>query len=251
MRTTLLSLSLFGMASACLAQPCTPNPLYADSVFGVWPDTITNFMDGMVNVFYSDTMNLIVPTDAGEIDPQFAGVALDSVQLNAIVGMPPGVQVFCNSQTNNSCTYLTGVLGCGLLEGTPTQVGTFPLTIDVTAFAVVFGSALPIPYEFTGYSITIGPNTVGITENKPLTEEVSVAPNPFSERTIVTFDLERAGTVEIVVHDILGGLVRSSSLAGKQGVNRWVFDAQGLGEGIYLYTVRSGAYSRTGRMVIT
>ena len=68
MKQLVLTLAAAALTTAAAAQ-CTPDPLYADSVFGVWPDTLENFKPGMVNVFYSDTLNLIIPTDANSLDP--------------------------------------------------------------------------------------------------------------------------------------------------------------------------------------
>ncbi len=250
MKQTLLSLSLFLVASATSAQ-CIPNPLYADSAFGVWPDTTENFAPGMVNVFYSDTLNMIVPQDAGEIDPQFAGLMLDSVRMNNISGLPPGLAVACNSQTGAVCTYLTGILGCGVIEGTPTIEGVYPLTINVTAFANVLGNPVPVDYPFSGYSIVIGPNTVGIVEEAAAMGGVRNVPNPFAERTTIEFQLNRAGTVTLRLFDLLGAEVRSARISAKAGLNRYVLNAQGLEDGLYLYKLESGGTSFTGRMVLS
>jgi hypothetical protein len=41
------------------------DPLYTDSVFGVWPDTPRRFSPGVLNQFYySDTLNILMPTSA-------------------------------------------------------------------------------------------------------------------------------------------------------------------------------------------
>ncbi|MBL0045022.1 MAG: hypothetical protein IPP33_11695 [Flavobacteriales bacterium] len=60
MRRTLLAGLLIAISSATNAQ-CSPNRLYADSVYGVWPDTLETSSSGMVSVFYSDTLNVLVP----------------------------------------------------------------------------------------------------------------------------------------------------------------------------------------------
>ncbi|MBV6405686.1 MAG: T9SS type A sorting domain-containing protein [Flavobacteriales bacterium] len=250
MKQTLLSLSLFLATTAASAQ-CVPNPLYADSAFGVWPDTTENFVSGMVNVFYADTLNMIVPQDAGEIDPQFAGLMLDSVRLNNIAGLPPGLTVECNSQTGAACTYLTGILGCGAIVGTPTSEGVYPLTINVTAFANLLGNPVPVDYPFSGYSITIVPNNVGIAEEAVALGGVRNVPNPFMDRTTIEFQLNRPGAVTIRLFDLLGAEVRNMRMSGKAGLNRYVLNAQGLQDGLYLYKLESGGTSFTGRMVLS
>ena len=57
MKKALLAANLVVSAAAANGQ-CTPNQLYADSIYGVWPDTTENFASGVLNSFYSDTLNI-------------------------------------------------------------------------------------------------------------------------------------------------------------------------------------------------
>jgi hypothetical protein len=250
LRTLTLAAS-FAVATAALAQPCTPNPLYADSVFGVWPDTTENFMPGTLGTPYFQDLNLIVPADAGLVDPNFAGLIIDSVSFVGITGLPAGLSISCNSQTPAFCTYLTGVLGCGVVSGTPTEVGTFPLTLNVLAHASIFGNVLSVPYSFGGYRIIINDVNTGI--EGPMSAslaQVRTVPNPFTVRTTFEFDLARSGTVEIKVFDLLGAQRWERSVAGKAGANRVPFEAQDLASGVYLYQISSGKTVQTGRLVL-
>jgi hypothetical protein len=147
--------------------------LYADSVFGVWPDTTENFSAGVIGIPYEQILNLIVPSDAGLVDPQFAGLVIDSVGFVGITGLPLGLSVACNSQTPAACTYITGQLGCGVITGTPTETGTFPLVLNVLAHSSIFGNVLSVPYTFGGYQIVITDNTTSI-EGPELTSLGSV-----------------------------------------------------------------------------
>ena len=250
MKRTLLCASIALTGIGAFAQ-CTPNALYADSVFGVWPDTTENFVDGEVGVFYSDTLNLIVPLNAQDVDPGLPDLDLDSVQLDAINGLPPGLAVACNSQTPAPCTFLTGVLGCGLIEGTPTTAGTYPITLDVIAYTVIFGSPAGIPQSFSGYQIVIAPSTVGVHELAgPALSGVRNIPNPFSGRTSIEFDLARAGAVRLAVYNLVGEEMWNTVQNGTTGTNKVIFDGSELGEGVYLYKVEADGGNFTGRMVL-
>lgn len=235
------------------AQVCTPNPLYADSLFGVWPDTTTNFASGTVGVPYYQTLDLIVPQDAGNVDPQFAGVLLDSVIFSTttgITGLPPGLSVACASQTPQPCTYLTGQLGCGVIQGTPTTAGVYPLTLNVTAYASLFGQTLPIDQSFGGYRIVITEG-VGITEIiAPGLAAVRNVPNPFATRTAIEFQLGIASQVDLRVFNLLGEEMWAQSVQGKLGANRVNFESGNLPDGVYLYKLQSGTDTFTGRMVL-
>lgn len=248
MKRTILAASLVGVGVVAIGQ-CTPDPLYTDSVYGVWPDTTENFAPGVLNVFYSDTLNILVPTDAGLIDPDFDGVTVDSVALTGIDNLPPGLSVICNSQTSASCTYLSSQLGCGLIEGTPTAAGVYDMTINVIAYA--FGGFVQVEQSFAGYRITIGEDNSGIaavTPVKPL--DVRAVPNPAVGNTSFMFSLPRATKARVQVFNLVGEKLWERSITAKSGVNAIPFDASELESGVYLYTVEAGGHTFTSRLVV-
>lgn len=250
MKKVLLVAAMAASSLTAIAQ-CSPNQTYADSVFGAWPDTVTNFSPGTVGVFYSDTLNLLVPTNAGLINPTFEGFMIDSVALVGVTGLPPGIAVHCTSHTGAACTYLTGQVGCGLIEGTPTVAGTFPLVIQVNAYVTLFTIPQAIPYEFPGYSITISDNTTGVADLSPAKLiGVKNVPNPFAERTVIEFGLSRAAPVKMKVYNLVGAEMWQRSVQGKAGMNRVPFEAANLENGIYIYHVESAGSKFTGRMVV-
>jgi hypothetical protein len=250
MKKLLLASVFLASAGLVSAQVCTPNPLYADSLFGVWPDTTTNFGPGIVGEPYFQSLDLIVPEDAGVVNPSFNGVLLDSVKFVGIDGLPPGLSVACASQTAAPCTYLTGQLGCGVIQGTPTTAGVYPLTLNVTAYANLFGTALPIDQAFTGYQIIVTEG-VGITEIMgPGLAGVRNVPNPFSTRTSIEFQMARSSEVNVRVFNLLGEELWSQTLQGRVGANRVPFESADLQDGVYLFKVQSGKDTFTGRMVL-
>ena len=237
-------------AGAMYAQPCTPDPLYADSVFGVWPDTTTNFMSGTVGVVYAQQMDIIVPENAGEIDPNFSFVTIDSIALTGIDGLPAGLEVTCASQTAASCTYLAGVLGCGVIQGVPTNPGMYELTLNVMAHGNFLGNVMSIPYSFTGYRIEVdGEISVGELDGPILGASRNV-PNPFTARTSIEFSLAAAGTVQVRVFNLLGEELWTRTVDGRPGLNKVAFEGGDLGDGVYLYKVETGQNTSTGRMVL-
>ena len=248
MKKAVLASGMIVIGAAAMAQ-CTPDPLYTDSVYGVWPDTTENFPPGVLGVFYSDTLNILVPTDAGLVNPDFDGVNIDSVALTGIDNLPPGLSVICNSQTSAACTYLSSQLGCGLIEGTPTAAGVFDMTINVIAYA--FGGFVQVEQPFSGYRITISEDNSGIasvTSVKPM--DVRAVPNPAVGAMSFRFNLPRAAKAQVQVFNMVGEKLWDRSLAGKQGVNTLPFDVTGLESGVYLYTVEAGGHTFTSRLVV-
>jgi hypothetical protein len=244
-------LLLAGLLTTVAVAQCTPDPLYTDSIFGVWPDTLENFAAGTVGMAYSDTLNLLTPANAGDIDPLFSLFTIDSIALDSASGLPPGLAVICNSQTSSACTYLPEQLGCGLIQGTPLQAGTFPITLNVTAYAhaPLFGNQV-LPQVFTGYTIIVS-GELGVETLAPLAfSHVRNVPNPVTDRTNIEFNLAKAGEVKVKVYDLVGAELWTGQLLGKPGLNRMPFEATKLESGIYLYTVSSAGTSFTGRMVV-
>jgi choice-of-anchor B domain-containing protein len=85
---------------------------------------------------------------------------------------------------------------------------------------------------------------------------LGAAPNPFNPTTRIRFELGRAGAIEITIHDARGRLVRrltaGSLEAGEHALVWDGRDAHGAPQpsGIYLYEVRSGAWTAHGRMTL-
>jgi hypothetical protein len=250
MRKALLT-SVVLLVSFSASAQCTPNQLYADSVYGVWPDTTENFMSGVVTVFYSDTLNILVPTDAGLIDPNFDGFTIDSVAFDSVSNLPPGLDVICNSQTGDTCTYLSNQVGCGLIQGTPTVVGTFDMVLHVTAYTTLGFFVLPVPQEFAGYSITIGLNNVGLVESGvQALGNVRTVPNPATNSVRVEFTLGRSANGRVGLYNLVGEEVAAQRFAGRQGLNTVPLNVEQLANGIYLYKVQAGGRTFTGRVVV-
>jgi hypothetical protein len=76
-------------------------------------------------------------------------------------------------------------------------------------------------------------------------------PNPFGDRTTITFDVLETSKVSLNVYNVLGQrvatLVDGVVPAGRQAVN---FNASELPSGIYLYMLRSGDKSETKTMIL-
>lgn len=75
-------------------------------------------------------------------------------------------------------------------------------------------------------------------------------PNPFNPSTRITFSIKDAGFVSLKVYDLLGRevatLVNERRAAGIYDVN---FNAANFGSGVYFYTLSSGGFSQTKKML--
>jgi hypothetical protein len=76
-------------------------------------------------------------------------------------------------------------------------------------------------------------------------------PNPFNPGTIITYSLPQRGMVYLIVYDILGRevaiLVNKTEEAGTHSVN---FNASKLTSGLYIYTLTSGNFILSKKMML-
>ncbi len=100
--------------------------------------------------------------------------------------------------------------------------------------------------EVTGVDGNATPRRVELLTN---------APNPFNARTDLRFEMETAGTYEIVVHDLAGRRVRTFSGVGVRGINMLSWDGRDdagadLPSGVYSYSLRTAAGVASRTMVL-
>jgi len=76
-------------------------------------------------------------------------------------------------------------------------------------------------------------------------------PNPFNSMTSVSFALPAAGRVSMIVYDILGRQVRNlTRVYPEAGYQEIGIDAAGLASGVYIYTLRFGETSLSGKIIL-
>jgi len=76
-------------------------------------------------------------------------------------------------------------------------------------------------------------------------------PNPFNPSTVINFTLPKSGNVNLAIYDVLGReveiLVDQEMKVGSYKVD---FDASKLTSGIYFYTIQSGNFVQTKKMIL-
>ena len=76
-------------------------------------------------------------------------------------------------------------------------------------------------------------------------------PNPFNPNTVINYSLPKAGNVTLKVFDALGrevfDLVNAYQTSGTYKVT---FDGRNLSSGIYFYSLTSGGFAETKRMIL-
>ena len=278
MRKSFILLSLIlGLAIGAHAQQCL-----SDS--GVAVTTAINVDTGQIAFFTPSSDSLgCIPTGWGPIIndtlyftvfPTMNGFNIDSMTIDSISNLPPGLCWSSNSPDN---TFGGGQNGAIVISGRiAAYPGQYKLAIWVNATTDVF----PIPMgnleNLIGFRYylrvacpsqacpavdTVGgkdslyiPYPVvcdaGIAQVNNDLSNVSVVPNPFSSNAIVNFNSNIEGTFTIKVMDLLGSIVSTKEISVVHGSNQTTLDRKGLSSGMYLLSISTGNGSVTRKIVI-
>ncbi|MBM77239.1 MAG: hypothetical protein CL846_02040 [Crocinitomicaceae bacterium] len=245
MKKIILTLFSFAMITLSYGQ-CTPDTIYQDSVWGIWPNTTENFAPGDIGVPYQQIINFKVPTDAGDLDSNYAGISLTNVALLSVNGIPDGLSFACDV---TNCTWLAGAQGCASITGTPTTNGTYPLDLEIVG--CVFGGVICDTTFFSDYIIQIGP--VGIETYSLQTKTFELTqnyPNPTNQMTNIDFVLGTSSSIDFVITNLIGDIVRFETINADRGVNSISIDTQKYPDGVYLYSICDGVSKQTKRLIV-
>ncbi len=268
MKLFLLAITTFLLTLSTNAQTCVPdNYDWGNATFGVSPDPNQgeSFEVGIVGTPYYDVIYVKCPSTAGDVlgpTSPFASAPLDSVRLNSITlttnsGNIPltdvGLELTCNNngEAANPCMFYPGGSYCGDISGTPTVAGTWPVTINITAYVSFLGSQA-IDYPLTGYTFTIT-GEVNVDEQPSanyIMELEQNIPNPADNSTVLNFTLANHDEVSITITNLIGEKVKSKMVKGKKGLNSVTLNTADIPNGIYLYSIQSENKKLTKRMVI-
>ena len=128
-----------------------------------------------------------------------------------------------------------------------TKDGSIAEMIDVTSKVTTAEAYVGQSLEIRGVTISTRGDVVSADNNELFQNE----PNPFRELTNISFELAEAGAVQFTVTDVTGRVVMNINTAGIKGMNIVPISADDLGaNGVYYYTVKSGAFIATKNMIV-
>lgn len=86
---------------------------------------------------------------------------------------------------------------------------------------------------------------IGFSQEEEKSEKSSIAlvqdsnayPNPFKDKTNISFNVSKIEEVTVSVQNILGKVVFFKKILAEQGRNNLIFYKNNLSEGIYIYTI--------------
>ena len=232
--TFLIVTAIFFTNTRSLAQ-CTP----ATSLpgYGIFPDSLAI---ATKNVAYQQVMQFESPTDTTVTVPVFGTVPakIDSISIDSVVGMPTGFIYQCNKP---KCLVKGGEIGCGIMSGTTSQTGNFPLNVYITSYGRgnVLGSWVAQKQQAinTHYSVVVK-NATGIFEIIDHSLPIKVYPNPAQNKLFIDAKSVSSGTAVVKLFDLNGRLFSSELI---NVYNNPSIDISNLHAGIYFAEITDGA----------
>jgi hypothetical protein len=100
-----------------------------------------------------------------------------------------------------------------------------------------------------GYSATAGCSN--IFENELSVNTLSVVPNPFSSKAVVSFYSAKSGVMTERITNMLGSEVYSHKVDVRAGDNTSVIEKNNLPAGVYFYSIADGKNITTKRIIIS
>jgi len=261
---TLLSITFlmsagFAQSNYCgnsSASVCTPTPLPKP---GLSPtsDSLTPVVNGVA------TNTIIYFKNFDTIRYQGALLTIQQLRIDSIRNLPSGL-CWATNRTDN--TFTNQGLGCIKVNGTPCgNTGQYKLEIWV-GVDVGFGF---LPYNadqvglkyyvrlknatdvdtpvdttqtavnpFIAYGGTCTTN--GINEANSSINSLTVVPNPFNNKAVVSFFSAKGMEVTERLTNMLGAEVFKNNFEAKVGENASVVDRSNLPAGVYFYSLSNG-----------
>tara|TARA_B100001029_G_C15000127_1_gene417557 strand:- start:7 stop:879 length:873 start_codon:yes stop_codon:yes gene_type:complete len=260
---------------------CSPNSLYQDSTYNIWPDTIVNLPIVVQSMSYHAELNIKTPATlieaAGgdstftQLDTVILGASysfqladwpVDSMSLVSIDGLPNGLSLSCEYA---NCILPGNVLTCAAVDGTTSDpLGVYPVTIwvDVYTHGSLDLGIIQYPlstslfeatgsYEsVSGYKIVISNTSSYEIFNSNKFTLLQNTPNPTKETTTIQFNTPNSQMIRFQIIDMFGKLVYSDNIISEIGLNTIEFNDK-LSPGIYTYSVQNDKRIVSKRMIIS
>ncbi len=219
-----------------------------DNLGGVANDTMTMNVSGTAGPFEVTSVG-VTPWNSGETKTISWNVAgTDGSGINC-------AEVNILLSTNDGVDFLSTLVANTPNDGSedivvPAGAATLARVMVESVGNVFFDMNNP------GFEIISTPTGVGEIAASPEASKLLVQPNPFSNRTLVTFALPRPGPVELDVYDAVGRRVRTlvngAREAGVHSIEWNGHDANGqaAAPGVYFVRMKSADEVRTTRSLL-
>ena len=107
--------------------------------------------------------------------------------------------------------------------------------------------------DLSGQDLQIGQvskTTLNSTSNSEGMRVAQNYPNPFVNQTDILFELPEAFLTTIMIHDNTGKIIQKHIAKYEKGSNLFTFNQNNLASGVYYYTISTGKFSTSKKMLV-
>jgi len=283
---TALAIQSFGQANntnnMCAGgsgpQVCTPSTTLVNPGLSPLADSLPPVVDGVLTTSVIEFKNYDTTSFGGTT------VTIDSLAIDTISNLPAGL-CWATSSSDNSYapnTFANQQSGCIAVTGTTNaDPGQYKLNIAITAYIHGLGPfginadaeklyyfvrvncsdsarVIPVdttqtaanPYINTGYTQKGACNT-GVNTVDANIQSLSVYPNPFTSKAVITFNSIKTGSMTEKITSVIGTEVYRNQINVVAGQNSHTVNRNNLAAGVYIYSISDGTSTFSQRLVIT
>ncbi len=234
---------------------CTPDttlsgpdiifPPAGSATYNVNGEEIVVLPHATAGVNYDQTLQFRVPKDTS-----FGGLnaTIDYIKVIAVLNLPGNLSTTCNP---SNCTFPGGSYGCARLQGLPGSADSLQIPVAVE-LKFTNGSNTVVTNDTLRNIYLVVNGTIGL--EKPVIDDglkIRFYPNPADDIGFLTYTTSAGGNTEVKITNVIGNNVFKRTYEAASGENRIKLNLSNLSAGIYLYSVKNGAETRSGRFIIT
>lgn len=206
----------------------------------ICPDSLP---DGVLGFNYEHVVTILPPKTTIINNVPFSIV---KILLDTITNLPPGLTYQASAKEMYPDTAY-----CAIIQGTPTETGTYALRIKVIPFINYLGFPTAGDAVVNDTSLAI---TIHATSNVESTKYnrfygFQNRPNPFSDYTRIGCFCDKSCIVELKIFSLVGQVIHKEELYASKGKNLFRFDGSDLKSGTYLYTISNSQGIYSGRLL--
>jgi hypothetical protein len=206
----------------------------------ICPDSLP---DGTVGIFYELTATILPPKTA-KIDT--IDRIIIKILLDTITNFPPGLTYQASAKEMYPDTAY-----CAIIQGTPTETGTYNIKIKVIPFINIYGFIVAGDTVVNDTSLAITINTASNVESMNYSRFYGFRniPNPFNDFTRLGCFCEIPSEVELKVCNMMGRLIYKENIYAVKGSNFFEFNGYFLNPGTYIYTISNKLDIYSGKLI--
>lgn len=257
------------------SSQCSPNGLLTKPGLSPVSDILPPVINGTSAPTVIQFKNFDTITFAGQV------LKIQSLRIDSLGNLPAGL-CWATNKTNN--TWGNQEDGCIKVNGTTCSApGQYRLKIVVTAFVGAVAPGIPISTDagaanlyyyvrvnnagdaetavdtagqaansniFVSYGTQSNCGT-GINDVNSNINSLTVVPNPFNNKAIVSFYADNSGVMTERLTNMIGSEVLRRSVEVRTGVNTSTIEKNNLPVGVYFYSLSDGKNVVTKRVVIS